>query len=215
MEPSFWITRWQEGRIGFHEGHVNRLLERYAPRLHGRARVLVPLCGKAEDMAHLASLGHEVVGVDLAEEAAVAFFAEHQMQPTRTAHGPFVSFAAPGVTILVGDFFALTPELLGPVHAFFDRAALIALPPPMRARYVAHLRTLLPPASLGLLVVLEYDQAVMDGPPFAVLEPEVRAHWQGATVTSLEEEEAHAARLAELNATAKNRVYEISGLSGP
>ncbi len=210
MEPSFWITRWQDGRIGFHEGHVNRLLQRHAPRLQGRPRVLVPLCGKAEDMAHLASLGHHVVGVDLAEEAAVAFFAEHGMQPARTAHGPFVSFAAPGVTILVGDFFALTPELLGPVDAFFDRAALIALPPPMRSRYVAHLRALLQPASLGLLVVLEYEQSVMEGPPFAVLEPEVRAHWQGASVTSLEEETAHATRLAELGAPSKNRIYEIS-----
>lgn len=214
MEPSFWITRWQEGRIGFHEGHVNRLLERHVARLRGRQRVLVPLCGKAEDMAHLASLGHQVIGVDLAEEAAVAFFAEHGLAATRTALGPFASFAAPGVTILVGDFFALTPALLGPVDAFFDRAALIALPPPMRARYVAHLRTLLSPAALGLLVVLEYDQAVMEGPPFAVLEPEVRAHWQGATVTSLEEEEAQAARLAELGAPAKNRIYEISGLPG-
>ena len=33
MEPSFWIDRWREGKIGFHEGQPNALLVRFAARL--------------------------------------------------------------------------------------------------------------------------------------------------------------------------------------
>ena len=77
MEPSFWLERWRENRIGFHEGHPNSYLERHRSELGAGRRVLVPLCGKTEDLAYLASLGHHVVGIELAEAAARAFFVEH------------------------------------------------------------------------------------------------------------------------------------------
>ena len=44
-----WIARWRDGRIAFHEGHANTFLDRYIARFAGCRRVLVPLCGKAED----------------------------------------------------------------------------------------------------------------------------------------------------------------------
>ena len=69
MDPSFWRDRWQAGQIGFHEGRPNSFLERFADRLPRGGRVLVPLCGKAEDLAYLAGRGHEVVGVELVEDA--------------------------------------------------------------------------------------------------------------------------------------------------
>ena len=45
MDPGFWHSRWQEGRIGFHEGRVNRMLEAHldALRLAPGSRVFVPL----------------------------------------------------------------------------------------------------------------------------------------------------------------------------
>lgn len=64
----------------------------------------------------------------------------------------------------------------------YDRAALIALPPEMRQRYAAHLAAILPRHCRGLLVTLDYDQAVVAGPPFAVAQDEVQAllarRWQ-------------------------------------
>jgi thiopurine S-methyltransferase len=142
MEPGFWIERWAEGRIGFHEGRPNQYLERHAARLDGARRVLVPLCGKAVDLAYLASRGHEVVGVELVEDAVRAFFAEQDVTPAVQRRGGFVEYAAGGIAIFAGDVFATTRELLGPIDGFYDRAALIALPPALRARYVPHLRGL-------------------------------------------------------------------------
>lgn len=187
MDQSFWRARWQEGRIGFHEGRPNTYLERHASRLDGCARVLVPLCGKAEDLAFLAGRGHEVIGVELVEDAVRAFFAEHGATPEIRARGSLTEYTAGTITLLAGDVFAVTPEHVGHVDALYDRAALIALPPEMRARYVPHVRKLLAPGARGLLVTLEYAQQLAEGPPFAVLEDEVRALWAHASVELVDE----------------------------
>src|SRR4051812_12173703 len=150
-----WLGRWREGRTAFHEGRPNDLLVRHAARLAGRRRVLVPLCGKSEDLAFLAARGHDVVGVELAEQAVQAFFAEHDLTPSIARRGSVIAYevgpgmvrpAAPAgpagptasgaIALWAGDFFAVTPELLGPVDALYDRAALIALPAELRPRYV-------------------------------------------------------------------------------
>jgi thiopurine S-methyltransferase len=182
-----WLARWRDGRIAFHEARPNALLEHHVARLAGARRVVVPLCGKAEDLAFLAAHGHDVLGVELSEQAAQAFFEEHALTPTVSARGPFVEYRAGAITVLAGDVFATTPELVGPLDALYDRAALIALPPELRPRYVAHLRSLLPAGARGLVITLEYDQALMTGPPFAVLEAELRTLYAGSSIDLVEE----------------------------
>lgn len=172
-ENDYWLARWREGRIGFHEGAPNSLLERHIARLGHAHRVLVPLCGKTEDLAFLASRGFDVVGVELSEEAVLAFIEEHQLSAARTTRGPFTAYVAGRLTLLVGDFFATTPELTDHCDAYYDRAALIALPPELRARYVPHVRTLVAPGSPGLVIAFEHGDA--SGPPYSVAESEVRA----------------------------------------
>lgn len=185
-----WIARWRDGRIGFHEGHANAFLDRHIARLAGCRRVLVPLCGKTEDLAFLAARGHTVVGVELAEQAVREFFASHALVPSIVARGALVEYTAGAITLLVGDVFATTPEVVGPVDALYDRAALIALPADLRPRYVAHLRTLLPASAPALVITLEYDQQLMTGPPFAVLASELRALHAGRAIELLEERPA-------------------------
>jgi thiopurine S-methyltransferase len=209
MDPSFWQERWREGRIGFHEGQPNTLLERYGQRLGGTRRVLVPLCGKSEDLAWLAAQGHQVVGVELVESAVRAFFAEHGLTPRESQVGGLRRFEAGAVTLVQGDFFACTAAELGACDAFYDRAALIALPPELRARYVRHLRGLLQPGAPGLVITLEYAQERMEGPPFSVLEAELRALYQGAHVALLAERPAQAPRIAELGLEAHERCFSV------
>jgi thiopurine S-methyltransferase len=69
-----WLDRWREGRTGWHEPSGNRNLKAHW-RLSGR-RVLVPLCGKTPDLLWLEKQGNAVVGVELSDIAALAFFAE-------------------------------------------------------------------------------------------------------------------------------------------
>jgi thiopurine S-methyltransferase len=186
-----WLARWRDGRIAFHEGRPNELLERHRARLAGCHRLLVPLCGKAEDLAYLAAHGHAVVGIELAEQAVHEFFEAHALVPSVAARGPFVEYRAGGITVLVGDMFAATPAvvgpLVGPIDGLYDRAALIALPPDLRPRYVQQVRALLPAGAAGLVITLEYDQTLMDGPPFAVFEPELRSLYAGAAIELVED----------------------------
>jgi thiopurine S-methyltransferase len=181
MNREYWLKRWQENRIGFHQAAVNALLARFWPQLHvpRSARVMVPLCGKSIDLKWLAEQGHEVIGVELAETAAQAFFAEQRLEPTITTEGSLRVYRAGRLAFYVGDIFAVKARTIGHVDVIYDRAALIALPRERRAAYVAHLWGLLAPAGRMLLITLEYDAACMEGPPYAVANDEVHTLFAG------------------------------------
>ncbi|MFC1772684.1 thiopurine S-methyltransferase [Pseudomonadota bacterium] len=183
MEADFWHQRWQDNLIGFHQHEVNPYLLEYWPQLEleESGGVLVPLCGKSLDMRWLAER-HNVHGVELSPQAVEDFFAEQQLQSSRREAGGFSVCEATGITLYCGDFFNLSSAVLGNISAVYDRAALIALPPVMRARYVSHLNSLCPAGTQMLLVTMAYNQAEMDGPPFSVEDAEVHelfgAHWR-------------------------------------
>jgi len=176
MNQEFWITRWNENQIGFHLKGVNPLLTRFWSSVSPSAtgRVLVPLCGKSEDLRWLAERGHDVVGVELSLIAAKAFAAEQGMTFIESPEPPFTLLSGEKVTYYIGDFFDVTPAIVGTFELLYDRAALIALPPEMRVSYVEHLSRLVAKTGRALLIALEYDSSQMHGPPFAVTEAEVR-----------------------------------------
>lgn len=181
MQADFWQERWERNQIGFHQKQVNPYLVRYWPELGiaPGSRVLVPLCGKSLDLAWLAGQGLRVLGVELSQRAVEDFFAEQQLQPERFQHGAFSCYRSESVEIWCGDVFQLSAEDVADCVGLYDRAALIALPPEMRQQYAALLNGILPRGCGGVLVVLDYDQALVDGPPFAVLDDEVQALFAG------------------------------------
>ena len=177
MKADFWHQRWQQNQIGFHQREINTHLQAFWDRLDLPAGcpVFVPLCGKSRDLLWLRSRGHRVLGVELSPIATRAFFDENRLEPvTHTPAGPFERFEMDGITILCGDFFRLTADRLEGVCGVYDRASLVALPPPMRPDYARHLGAILPPDACLLLVTMEYPQQQMQGPPFSVGEAEVR-----------------------------------------
>ena len=174
MDTQFWQDKWQRNEIGFHLPRPHPLLQRYLPALalDEGARLLLPLCGKTLDIGWLLSQGLEVIGIELSELAVQQLFNELGVQPTTTSWPGGTCYRAPGVTLYQGDFFQLAAAELGAVDAIYDRAALVALPDAMRRRYAARLAELTL-AAPQLLITLEYDQAKMAGPPFAVTAEEV------------------------------------------
>lgn len=180
MNRDFWQARWDEGRIGFHQDEVNPHLQRYWPRLGvpPGATLFVPLCGKSRDMLWLRDQGYMVIGIEIVPRAVEAFFAENGLVATHRPHDSFTLWESEGITIYQGDFFEISAAEVAGVGAVYDRASLIALPPAMRQSYAAHLRAILPDNMNVLLVTMDYPQAEMDGPPFAVSEQEVAALYQ-------------------------------------
>ena len=175
MQPDFWLQRWQNGQIGFHRNEVMPLLQKHWPELALPAgcRVLVPLCGKTLDMHWLAAQGHRVLGVELSPMAIEQFFAEADIIPQRHSSQYGEHYSAGPIEIICGDAFALDAGLLTDVAAVYDRAALIALPPPLRQQYRDTLYAQLPVNCRGLLITLEYPQDEKQPPPFSVEQAEV------------------------------------------
>lgn len=203
VDNAFWLDRWRADQIAFHQGRANAALGRHFAEVAQGAdsRVLVPLCGKAVDMAWLRERGCDVRGVELSPVAVADFFREQGLAHEERDAGAFRVLAGERVTLLCGDFFELDPRLAGDPGWVYDRAALIALPPELRERYAAHLLSVIPPAARILLLTLEYPAGDFDGPPFSVAEKEVRAlyarHREVRTLSSrdiLAEEPGLAAR---------------------
>jgi thiopurine S-methyltransferase len=168
-----WIERWQEGRIGWHESEGNASLRKHW-RVRG-CRVLVPMCGKTPDMKWLADQGNQVVGVELSELAVRAFFAEQGLEFTvRDIELPAYQTTDKSITIYCGDFFDLH---FVRCDAHYDRGALVATPANRRAAYAAHTNSLLEEAAEQLVITLEYEQSVTEGPPFSISPDELLSYW--------------------------------------
>jgi len=179
MDASFWHQRWGQNEIAFHESEANPSLVTYFKELSVTegSRIFIPLCGKTRDIAWLLSDGYRVAGVELSEIAVTQLFMELEIEPTITAVGEVNHYSANNIDIFAGDIFHLSRKMLGPVDAIYDRAALVALPEEMRNRYTAHLMEMSNKAP-QLLICYEYDQNVMEGPPFSISNEEVHQHYR-------------------------------------
>jgi thiopurine S-methyltransferase len=166
-----WLARWAEGRINFHEAQGNAGLQRYW-QASGR-RVLVPLCGKSQDLIWLARAGNAVVGVELAELAVRAFFDENELAAEQVSANCWRSTEL-DITLHCGDFFAFQDA---PFDAHYDRGAAVALSPTQRIAYARKVNTLLSPQAYQLVITVEYEQSVIDGPPWSVPSAEILGYW--------------------------------------
>jgi len=178
MSINYWLKRWQDNDIGFHEQKVNPFLNRYFTNLNIKqnGRVFVPLCGKTNDIAWLLKNKFNVVGVELSESAIIQLFDSLCLTATVTHHGELKLYKAGTLAIWVGDIFALTAQLIGEINAIYDRGALVALPFELRKRYTAHLISITSNAP-QLLICCIYDQSKRDGTPYSVSAQEVFDHY--------------------------------------
>ena len=141
------------------------------------ACVFLPLCGKAHDIAWIAAQGYEVIGIELSQLAIEAFFDENGLEFERFDTDRFGIYKSGNISLLQGDFFDLSNDDLGACNLVYDRAALIAMPQSNRPRYYDHMLSVIPAASNMLLIALDYDQAQMAGPPFAVSTDEIHQYY--------------------------------------
>lgn len=183
MDSGFWHECWENNQTGFHLDEVNKVLLKYWPdmQLNDGQRVFVPLCGKTLDIIWLLQQGVEVVAVELSEialdELAANISQQLNLMIEKSTDGERSIYRADKLTLIAGDFFALTAQDIGKIDWTYDRAALVALPEEMRADYCRHLMAISVKAP-QFLVTLDYDQNEMAGPPFAVSQPEVNHHYQ-------------------------------------
>lgn len=178
MDANFWHQKWERGEIAFHESQANPLLVAHFEKLNLNkgSRVFLPLCGKTLDIGWLLANGYRVVGAELNALAISTLFQDLGLTPKITTVGTLTHFSANDIDLWLGDIFDISDRTLGPVDAVYDRAALVALPVEIRKKYASHLMKITDTAP-QLLIAYEYDQQLIEGPPFSVNEDEVKQHY--------------------------------------
>lgn len=176
MHADFWLQSWETGATSFHRKDIHPFVTTYAtPELLRGKRVLVPLCGKTNDLMWFREHAEHVVGVELAEKAIVQFFEEQQLpyrkvSPTR--------YEAEGITMLQRDFFTLTSAHVGRIDYVYDRAALVALPlDGMRQRYLDKVDELMAVGGQAMIITLEYAPTLPE-PPFTITPDETYSYYE-------------------------------------
>ncbi len=171
----FWLDRWQTGRIGFHQEGVDSKLIEFWPALPKNSRVLVPLCGKSNDLIWLAEQGYQVTGVELSSLAVIQFLGDNDFTYETHQEGELKIYTVKELPlrIIEGDFFRFTESGF---DACYDRAAMVAMPSSKRADYVAHTVARLSPDAFVLVISLRYD-GDKNTPPFSLEDSEVRSLW--------------------------------------
>ena len=101
-----------------------------------------------------------------------SFFDDAQLIPHVKSQGEHTVFTTEHITIVQGDVFTL-PETMANCQAWYDRAAMVALPSEVRATYVDQIYSLCSPGAVGLMITFAYPQEQMQGPPFSLPDEEV------------------------------------------
>lgn len=175
MEISYWQSRWRKQHTGFHmeQGYDGLKSHFYKLHLPANSTVLVPLCGKSEDMIWLAEQNMNVIGVEVSERAVLQFLNEHNLIYSTKDFAQFTIYSSGKLQLWCGDFFRLPARKFSNLNLIYDKAALVALPPEMRVRYVDKILELCSPDTYVLLHHFEYLQDEMNGPPFSVSKKEI------------------------------------------
>lgn len=149
-KADFWNVRYQNnvtpwdcaGLPPDFDGHAGRCLQGKP-----QAKVLIPGCGTAYELAWLRRQGVAATAFDFSAEA---------VSRARAA------FPACAGSILEADFFG--PAIDGQWDWVYERAFLCALPPALAARYAERMASLIP--SGGLLGGYFFLREQVKGPPF-------------------------------------------------
>ncbi|MGF1522723.1 MAG: hypothetical protein ACFBSF_10465 [Leptolyngbyaceae cyanobacterium] len=177
MRAEFWLNSWDLGgsKTSFHRQDIHPYATRYASAefLKGK-RVLVPLCGKDNALMWFREHAAHVVGIEFAEKAIHQFFREQNLPYLKT---PGRRYEAERLTIINRDIFKLTPVDIGPIDFVYDRAALVALPEDMRARYRQKMDEFMPVSVQCLVITLEYAPSIGPTPPFSITPAEIDQYY--------------------------------------
>lgn len=175
-----WHSYWTGKKPGFHEARVNAYLQQYLELFDVKPgdTIFLPLCGKAYDIHWLAQQGYKVIGVELSDVAIKSFFAENNLQHELSEEQNFRVYQSVNITLYQGDFMHLQQTHLRQCKLVFDRASIVAIEAFNRHSYAQQLLAIIPKNTPLLMVLLEYDQNVMSGPPFSVSVDEVKGYFE-------------------------------------
>ncbi len=184
---NLWKERWINGKTGWHGSEVNSNLIKHIHSIEplNNAKILVPLCGKSLDMEWLAAKGASVVGVDLVREPLEQIFQDRNSVVQEDSIQGIAKLSDETLTVFHANIFDFNLDIDGPFDIIYDRAALVALSPENRERYVNHSLELLKPNGRILLITYDAPKKDLEGPPFPVRKNSVPTLFSAASQCTL------------------------------
>ncbi len=175
-----WKSAWQNAETPWHGQSADSLLFENYSRLSSSfedpdrsPRAFVPLCGNSFAVSWLLSQGFKVTALDVSrlaiEQLIARDFTEASLTPG--TRDKFEILKGENIQFLIGDFFEYQAEQK--FELIYDRAALIAIQPADRRKYVRQLLSLLEPSGLIVLEKIYYPINDELGPPFSVSDEEL------------------------------------------
>ena len=150
-----WESHYVSKDMPWEKGSPHPALLDYLAEYQVRGRVLVPGCGTGHDVRALAAHGADPVGLDIAPSAVTSA----QSIP-----------AAGTESYVLGNLFALSPELVGAFDWVFEHTCFCAIDLSQRPAYVQGVHDALKPGG-SLLAIFYLDpgnDSPDEGPPFEV-----------------------------------------------
>ncbi|KAM4706065.1 thiopurine S-methyltransferase-like isoform 2-T3 [Rhinophrynus dorsalis] len=146
-----WVQRWENRNIAFHQDNIHQFLSEFLDTMlnnREQLNIFFPLCGKAVDMKWLAHMGHNIVGVDVSEIGLKEFFEESKIDYVEEAMTEI-----PGAKV----FKSTSGNISLYCCNIFDLSDYTNLMLSFMAKDCRY-----------LLVTLNYNPALIKGPPFYV-----------------------------------------------
>jgi thiopurine S-methyltransferase len=157
--PDFWCKRFGQGVTPWDAGKVPAAFADFIARQPAPLDTLIPGCGSAWEVGHLANLGWPVTALDF---SPVAIARAREVLASVAPQGNFLRGA---VDLVCDDFFTFSP--LRPYQLIYERAFLCALPRKLWEDWGRRVAELLP--SGGLLAGYFFICDQPKGPPFGIL----------------------------------------------
>lgn len=147
--PAFWDERFEQDFTPWDRKGVPAALRDFTARTGAPGTVLIPGCGNAYELAHMAEAGWDAVAIDFSPAAVTR---------AKQVAGPWAA------RVVEADFFDWQPSR--PLDLVYERAFLCAMPPAMWPQVAARWSALLPPG--GQLAGFFYLGESPKGPPFGI-----------------------------------------------
>ncbi len=164
MAPVDWREAWRAGVTPWDAGTSPPALRSLVDRgAIPSGRILVPGCGAGYDLATLARTDREVVGIDLSEDARMAFLTAHPDLPG-------------SVVYEVTDFFSYSPA--SGFDFVWDYTFFCALDPGQRTSWSQAMKRLVNPGGVLATLLFPFEDPISgtQGPPWPINTDMVRGY---------------------------------------
>jgi len=182
------------------------LLLKYFPKNTSFENIFVPLCGKSLDINFLSKQCMSLYGLECSSDAILDFFKENNL----SHHQSDNIYRSDNINLICDDIFKFdfSQNKVSKFDFIYDRAATVALPFELRAKYHKLLKRVLSSQGKIMIITFEIDRDKTIGPPFSVSHENIKENFKEYSIKKIYESEKQ--QSPAMGTLSKECIYLIS-----